>query len=172
MAYLANIQHTSNLLISPISDPAVVVAVVMNMIDLTVSDFESSPNEERNFQRLFPSTHAQAANACADCLSCHHKLPSFPFLVLLVILQFLSRAHRNFFNRSVASGNVRAAANDSRRCKSVISTDQWEGDSCVLFGMGRELLLIYVRDHSDMVGMHNVGIDWFGTCGSATCKHR
>ena len=36
MAYLANIQHTSNLLVPPISDPAVVV--VMNMIDLTASD--------------------------------------------------------------------------------------------------------------------------------------
>ena len=55
------------------------------MIDLTVSvtasdDVESSVSVEWNFQRLFPSMHEQAANACADCLSCHHKLPSFPFL--------------------------------------------------------------------------------------------
>ena len=53
------------------------------MIDLTVpasDDVESSANVEWNFQRLFPSMHEQAANACADCLSSHHKLPSFPFL--------------------------------------------------------------------------------------------
>ena len=35
--------------------------VVTNMIDLTASDdVESSPNVERNFQRLFPSMHWQA----------------------------------------------------------------------------------------------------------------
>ena len=64
-----------------ISDPVVVV-VVMNMIDPTVtaSDVKSSANVEWKFQRLFPSIHELAANACADCLSCHHKLPSFPFL--------------------------------------------------------------------------------------------
>ena len=53
------------------------------MIDLTVTandDVESSANVEWNFQRLFPSMHEQAAIACADCLSCHHKLPSLPFL--------------------------------------------------------------------------------------------
>ncbi len=43
-------------------------------------------------------------------------------------------------------------ANGSRRCKSVISANQWEADSHVLFGVVRELMLIYVRDHSDMVG--------------------
>ena len=67
------------------------------MIYLTVTasdDVESSANVEWNFQRLFPSMHEQAAIACADCLSCHHKL-----LFLFVILQFLSQA---LSNRSVA----------------------------------------------------------------------
>ncbi len=55
----------------------------MIMIDLTVTasdDVESSANVKSNFQRLFPSMHEQVANACTDCLSCHHQLPSFPFL--------------------------------------------------------------------------------------------
>ena len=34
----------------------------------------------------------------------------------------------------------------------MISADQWEADTHVLFGVGRECMLIYVRDHSDMVG--------------------
>ena len=33
-------------------------------------------------------------------------------------------------------------------------------------------MLIYVRDHSDMIGTRHVGIDWFGARGLATCKHR
>ena len=75
------------------------------MIDLAATasdDVESSANVEWNFQRLFPSMHEQAANACADC-----HLPVFPatindlpFLFVLVILQFSSRA---LSKRSVAT---------------------------------------------------------------------
>ena len=50
---------------------------------------------ERNFQRLFPSMHAQAANVWADCLSCHHKLPSFPFLACHSAV-FIVGIHINF----------------------------------------------------------------------------
>ena len=35
-------------------------------------------------------------------------------------------------------GGVRPATNDSRCCKSVISADQWEADTHVLFGAGWE----------------------------------
>ena len=37
-----------------------------------------------------------------------------------------------------------------RRCKSVISADQWEAvqaDTHMLFGVGWEWMLIYIRDH-------------------------
>ena len=62
-----------------VSDRAVVVMIrAYDRSD--TDDVESSANVECNFQRLFPSMHEQAANACADSLSCHHKLPSFPFL--------------------------------------------------------------------------------------------
>ena len=36
----------------------------------------------------------------------------------------------------MASSEVHAAANDRRRCKSVISADQWEDETHVLFGVG------------------------------------
>ena len=56
----------------------------MTYLTVTASDDgESLANVEWNFKRLFSSMHGQVANACADCLSCHHKvdkLPSFPFL--------------------------------------------------------------------------------------------
>ena len=56
----------------------------------------------------------------------------------------------------VASAKDRAAANVTRRCKSVISADQWEADTHVLFGEGWEWMLISVRDHSDTVGTRQI----------------
>ena len=132
--------------------------VVMNMIDMTASDVrwcwiiaECRAELSTTFSRKLQILALTAFPATVNFL---------PFLFLLVILQLSSRTY-TLSNRSVASGNVCSAANDSRRCKSVISADQWEGDSYVLFGMGREWLLIYVRYHSDMVGTCHVGIDWF-----------
>ena len=57
-----------------------------------------------------------------------------------------------------AANAARAAANGSRHCKSVICADQWEADTHVLFGVGRELMLIYVRDHSDMVETRQIKV--------------
>ena len=77
------------------------------MIDLTASDdVESSQNVERNFQRLFPSMHAQAENGCTDCLSC---IPS-----LACHSAVLSRS-LTLSNRSVAKSNVMGNNNLLRR---------------------------------------------------------
>ena len=39
---------------------------------------------------------------------------------------------------------------------SLISADQWEADTHVLFGVGWECMVIYVRDNSDIVGTRHV----------------
>ena len=70
----------------------------MNMIDLTVTasdDVESSANVEWNFQLLFPSSKLQMFALTAFPAT----INSLPFIFLLVILQFSSRA---LSNRSVA----------------------------------------------------------------------
>ncbi len=68
-----------------------------------------------------------------------------------------------FIEKGVCIREARkSAANDNRRCKSVISADQWEAGTRVLFGVGLEWMLIYVRDLSDMVGRRHAGIDLFG----------
>ena len=65
-------------------------------------------------------------------------------------------------DNGVALGEVRAAANDRRRCQSVIPADQWEAEPHVLLPWAGQGMVIYVRDHSDMVGTRHVRIDWFG----------
>ena len=45
--------------------------------------------------------------------------------------------------------------------KSVISADEWEADTHVLFGVGREWMLIYVRDHSDIYGRNEPNESYF-----------
>ena len=123
------------------------------------------------------SFDARASCKCFALTDLTVTVNPLSFLSLLVILQLVSReyiytlsnrsvakcyGYNNLLRRAFASGKVRAAANDNRRCKSVISAAQWEADTQALFGVGWEWMLIYVRDRSDMVGRHHAGIDLFG----------
>ena len=123
---------------------------------------------------IFPFD-ARASCKCFALTDLTVAVNALPFLSLLVILQLVSReyilsnrrvakcyGYNNLLRRVFASGKVRAAANDNRRCKSVISAAQWEADTQALFGVGWEWMLIYVRDRSDMVGRRHAGIDLFG----------
>ena len=89
-----------------------------------------------NHRRMSTGTFNDLSLQCTSKLQMLAAHPatinSLPFLFLLflfVILRFSSRA----LSTRSAAGKVRASANGSRRCKSVISADQWEADSHVVW---------------------------------------
>ena len=119
-------------------------------------DVDSSPNVGRNFQRqaTFPlrcTRELQMLSLSAfpvTVISC--KLPSSPILACHSAV-VITGIHINFVKPKRSQmflvttiywescrrpGKVHAAANDHRRCKSVISADQWKAETRVLFGMG------------------------------------
>ena len=84
----------------------------------------------------------------SEGVNCHRKLPSFPschYTVFIAGIQInfvkpkrSQIVYNNLLRRAFASGKVRAAANDNRRWKSVISADQWEAHTHAVFDVGWE----------------------------------
>ena len=146
-------------------------------------DVESSPNVGRNFQRqaTFPLRCTRELQMLslsafpATVISC--KLPSSPFLACHSAV-VITGIHINFVKpkRSqmfFGNNNLLRMVSSPRESP---RGGQWSSplqvrDQCrpmknrdsrvVWHGLGKGML-IYVRDHSDMVGTRHVRIDWFG----------